>query len=574
MFEKRTGEIIVDQLLEWGVDHMYGMPGDSINNLIEDLRKKQDKIAFYHVRHEEVGALAAASYAKLTGKLGVCLSIAGPGAAHLMNGLYDAKLDRAPVLALVGQVESSKVGTHVHQEIDLEQLFSGVAVYSKRVTSAEQMPDMLNMAIRQAYNHQGVSVLIVPDDLFTVKQSEGGRKTGAIKPNVRMEPAQEVVSNSVKLLNKAKKPVILAGKGARNSREELLEFAHKMNAPIILSLLGKGVIPDFHELNLGQHGGIGTKPAYQAMKETDLLILIGTNFPYREFLPDDVNAIQIDIEMDQIGQIYPVTEGLCGDAKLILPKLISSITPSNDDKFLKKYQDKIKKWHEQIVTEKRKVKDPLQGPQVMNALEKYVDEDANISCDVGNVTVWVTRYFPFKYQKFILSGDLASMGSGLPGAIASHVAYPDKQAVAICGDGGFSMVMHDFITAVQYDMPVKIIVLNNSKIGMIKYEQQQKGNQNYKTDIADVNYADFAKACGGDGFRINSYDELDTKMQQAFLSDRPTVIDVAIEDIPPLPGQISYEQAANYSKYLIKEFFESGKIDFPDLKPTIQRVRR
>ncbi|WP_019412743.1 pyruvate oxidase [Paenisporosarcina sp. TG20] len=572
MFKKRTGEVLIDQLTEFGVDHIYGMPGNSINEFVDDLRKRKNDIDFIQVRHEEVGALAASAYAKLTGKLGVCLSIAGPGATHLINGLYDAKKDLAPVLAIVGQVSSTEIGTDTHQEINLERMFDGVSVFNRRVESAEQLPDMLNLAVRAAYTEKGVSILIVPDDLFTVKQKNDKMKTSQTLVHPIITPDQDTIDRAISLLNTAKKPVILAGKGARNARNELVEFAEKINAPIVLSLLGKGVIPDNHELNLGQHGQIGTKPAFGAIMESDLLLLIGTSFPYRDYLPDRVKAIQIDIRQNSLGKIFPITEGLCGDVKEILPRLTSLVSKSKCDVFLKKYQEKMKKWHFHIQEQKEEVTDPIHGPQVMYALENVVEKDAIISCDVGNVTVWTTRFFPFTDQKFIISGGLASMGSGLPGAIAGQKAYPDQQVVGICGDGGFSMVMHDFITAVKYDMPIKIVVLNNSMIGMIKYEQQTKGNLNYGTDLGGVNFAEFARACGGEGFRIEKAADMESMMKQAFTSNKATIIDVVTEDIAPLPGQITYDQAISYSEYLLKEFFTNGKVEFPDIKKTIRRL--
>lgn len=564
--------MLIDQLIEWGVNHIYGMPGNSINEFMDDLRKREKDIDFVQVRHEEVGALAASSYAKLTGKLGVCLSIAGPGAAHLTNGLYDAKKDKVPVLAIVGQVPSTAIGTDAHQEINLERMFDGVGVFNRRVEAAYQLPDMLNMAVREAYTQKGVSVLIVPDDLFTVKQKDNKMKTSQTRVLPIITPDQETIERSVSLLNHAKRPVILAGKGARESRNELVDFAEKIKAPIVLSLLGKGTIPDYHELNLGQHGQIGTKPAFQAVMDTDLLILIGTTFPYRDYLPNHVNAIQIEIKQDDLGKIYPITEGLCGDTKHILPKLTSLVSEAESDEHLKKYQEKMKRWHIHMQEMKKETTNPIYGPQVMYALEKNVEKDAIISCDVGNVTVWTTRFFPITNQKFIISGGLATMGCGLPGAIAAQRAYPDKQAVAICGDGGFTMVMHDFITAVKYDMPIKIVVLNNSMIGMIKYEQQTKGNLNYETDLGAVNFAKFAEACGGEGYRIEKHEEMETTMQQAFLSKKPAIIDVVIEDMAPLPGQITYDQAVSYGEFLMKEFFTNGKVEFPDVERTIRRL--
>lgn len=572
MFEKRTGEILTQQLIDAGIKHIYGMPGDSINELMDDLRKKQDEIQYIQIRHEETGALAASAYAKLTGKLGCCMSIAGPGAIHLLNGLYDAKKDGAPVLAIVGQVSSKLIGTDTFQEVNLQQLFEDVAVFNEQAESAEQLPDLMNMAIRAAYSESGVAVLIVPDDLFAVTQKEEPKLTSAgyVKPLV--EPDADSYRKATTLLNDAKKPIILAGRGTKHARHELLTFAERIQAPIVLSLLGNGVVPDYHPMNLGQHGQIGTKPSYEAMMEADLIILIGTSFPYRSFLPDSTKALQIEIDPRKIGNFYPITEGLCGDSKIIMKKLTETVNKNENDAFLNKYMGKIKKWHLQMEKEKTEERNPLQAPQVMNALEKVMKDDAVVSCDVGNVTVWTTRYLPLTNQEFVVSGRLATMGSGLPGAIAGQLAHPEKQVVAVCGDGGFGMVMHDFITAVKYELPIKIIVLNNSKIGMIKYEQEQMGHLNYETDLGEVNYAQFAESCGGIGFRVNQSSELEEAFKLAFTTNKPAIIDVAIEDKAPLPGRIGYQQAIHYSEFLIKNFFKNKKIEFPDISETMRRV--
>lgn len=569
---KRTGEIMTEQLIEWGVDHVYGLPGDSINEFIDDLRYKKEKIDFIQVRHEEVGALSASAYAKLTEKIGVCLSIAGPGAVHLLNGLYDAKQDGAPVLAIVGQVTSSMVGTDAFQEINLERLFDDVSVFNQEAESSEQLPDLLNKAIRAAYAQKGVSVLVVPDNLFAAKYNKDEYFTAPIYVKPQYDPGQESISEAANLVDQAEKPVILAGRGVRDSRKQLIEFAETIKAPVVLSLLGKGAIPDNHELNLGQHGQIGTKPAYEAIMDTDLLILIGTTFPYREYLPKNAKSIQIDLNAQKIGSLYPVTTGLCGDVEQVLPRLIGSVKEKENSSYLKKYQKKMKKWHKNAIKEKEEKGNPIQAPQLMYALEQEVADDAVISCDVGNVTVWTTRFFPFTNQQFVISGRLASMGVGLPGAIAGQIANPDKQVVAICGDGGFSMVMHDFITAVKNDLPIKVVVLNNSSLAMIKYEQQEMGKLNYETDLGAIDFSKIAESCGGEGYRIEKSKDLSSELKKAFHSDKPAIVDVAIEDMAPLPGKIHYEQAVKYSEHLIKAFFTNNKVEFPDIKKALKRL--
>ncbi|MED1204548.1 pyruvate oxidase [Heyndrickxia acidicola] len=572
MFEKRTGEILTNLLLQWGVDHIYGLPGDSINELVDDLRKKETEIDFIHVRHEEVAALSAAAYAKLTGKLGVCLSIAGPGAVHLLNGLYDAKKDEAPVLALVGQVKSHLVGTGAFQEINLQQMFEDVSVYNEQVETAEQLPDLLNQAIKTAYTQRGVAVLVIPDDLSAVKQKEIQHLTSAILEKPQMIPSENSLIQAAKLINKAKKPVILAGRGCMDAREELQRFAEKIGAPVIVSLLGKGVIPDMHPHNLGNLGQIGTKPAYNAMQDTDLLILAGTSFPFREFLPKSAPAIQIDMNPIKIGKYYPVTLGIAGNAKTALSWLTEHTEPADDPKFLHKCQEEMNAWREEMQKDENAFSTPITSPQVIMELQKIMKDDSIISLDVGTITVWTAKHLKMTNQKLVVSGWMATMGCGLPGAIAAKRAFPNQQVIAICGDGGFQMVMHDFATAVKNNMAMIVIILNNSALGLINYEQASIGHLHYATDNGSIDFAEFAEACGGVGIRVEKREDLANALEQASISEKPVVVDVLIEDIPPLPGKISYHQAIHYSEYVIKELFVEGKFEMPPIRKGIKRL--
>lgn len=572
MFDKNAGEILLNTLSEWGVDHVYGLPGDSINHFVENLRNAQDRMKFIQVRHEEVGALAAASYAKITGKIGVCLSIAGPGAVHLMNGLYDAKADGAPVLVIAGQVASDQLGMDQFQEINLERMFDDVSVFNRRVETAASLPDLTHQAIRTAVEKKGVAILTIPDDLAAEKVKQKVENTSLIRSKAVVHPHDSNLNEAVALLNEAKRPVILAGKGSKHAREELLGFAEKAGAPVILSLPGKGAIPDVHPYNLGQLGQIGTKPAYEAMEETDLLIMVGTSFPYRDYLPDKAKAIQIDIEPTQIGKRYPVTVGLIGDAKWTLSYLTQHTNYQEDREFIEKCQDNMKNWWAHLEKIEGEQSTPIKPQQIMPQLQKVLDDDAILSIDVGNVTVWSARHLRVTNQKFIISSWMATMGCGLPGAIAGKLAHPDRQAVAICGDGGFTMVMQDFLTAVKYKLPMIVVVLNNERLGMIKYEQQEIGNIDYETELKDFNFAAFAETAGGEGYRVEKYEELLPAFERAAKSTKPVIVDVVIEEQPPLPGKITYEQAASYSKYMLKKAFEEQEIDMPPLKKALKRI--
>lgn len=572
MFEKRTGEVMVELLSEWGVDHIYGVPGDSINHVVEELRKKESQIDFIQVRHEEVAALSASSYAKLTGKCGVCLSIAGPGAIHLLNGLYDAKADQAPVLVLAGQIETKRLGTGFFQEAHIDRMFDDVSVFNEQVASEEQLPSLLNQAIRTAYAKKGVAVLTIPDDIPARKLKKQIQKNARLLAEPEISPTKADLDAAISLINDAKQPVILAGKGAKDAREELIYFAEQIGAPIIVSLAGKGIIPDQHPLCLGNLGAIGTQPAYSAMEEADLLVMIGTSFPYTDFLPDDAMAVQIDHDAVKVGLRYPIDVGLVGDAKQTLATLNERLNKKEDQEFLDKYQRKMQAWWEEIERDETEATTPIKPQQVIPALQKVVNDNAILSVDVGNVTVWMARHFRMTNQDFLISSWLGTMGCGLPGAIAAKVAAPERQVVSVCGDGGFSMVMHDFLTAVKYRLPMLVVILNNEKLGMIKYEQQVSGDIESQIDLQPFNFAKFAEICGGKGFRVEQHADLLPAFKAAAQFNCPVIVDVVIEDQPPLPGHISYEQAAGYTKHTIKKFFEKGKFDMPPLKKGIKRL--
>jgi pyruvate oxidase len=563
MFRKTAGEMLVELLIQWKVDHIYGMAGDSINSLVELLRIKRDQIRFIQVRHEEAGALAAASYAKLTGKLGVCMGIAGPGAIHLLNGLYDAKLDKVPVLAIAGQVETDLLGSDFFQEVNLDRLFDDVAVYCQRVMSAEQLPTVVNQAIRAAYTQKGVSVLIIPDDILKFIVEREVRITSSFFAVAEMRPpiAELVAAKSV--LELAQKPVILAGKGARGARESLLTFAERIAAPVILTLPGKGVIPDEHPYCLGGIGMIGTKPAYRAMQDADTLIMVGTSFPFTGYLPDQAQTIQIDIDPTQIGKRYPVDIGLAGDTFLTLDWLNQEVSERNDRSFLTECQVHMKQWWERMNREEDELSVPIKPQTVVKALQQVAQEDAVLSVDVGNVTVWMARHFRMTNQQFIISSWLATLGCGLPGAIAGKIAYPNKQVFAVCGDGGFGMTMNDFVTAVKFQLPIVVIVLNNHKIAMIKFEQEVMGNAEFATDLTNPNFAEYARICGGVGFRVEQPDELLPALQQAVSQKKPCIIDVIVDaNEAPMPPNLTFGHMTGYAKHMVKELFE-GKMHVP-----------
>jgi pyruvate oxidase len=566
MFKQTAGEKLIEQLIEWGVDHIYGMPGDSINSIIEPLRKAKDKIKFIQVRHEEAGALAAAAYAKLTGKLGVCTAIAGPGAIHLLNGLYDAKLDKAPVLAITGQVESDLMGTDYFQEVNLDRLFDDVAIYNQRIMSAEQLPAVVNQAIRTAYAKKGVAVLTIPDDIPRFEVGKEARITTNFTVKQELAPMKEDLHKAKELIEQAERPVILAGNGMQGKRDILLDFAEKTGAPVVLTLPGKGLIPDKHPYCLGGLGLIGTKPSYEAMQEADLLMLIGTSFPFTGFLPEEAKTIQIDIDPTQIGKRLPVDVGLAGDAGATLSWFTDQISRKEDRTFLEKNQERMKKWWEKLEQQEADESVPIKPQRVIHALQQVASDDAVLSVDVGNVTVWMARHFLMTNQSFVISSWLATLGCGLPGAIAAKIAYPHRQVLAVCGDGGFGMMMADFVTAVKYELPMVVVVLNNHKIAMIKFEQEVMGNAEFGTNLHNPDFAKYADACGGVGYRVERPEDLLPSLQKAVMQNKPCIVDVVVDaDEAPMPGNLQFSQVFGYTKHMVKELFQEGKLDLPPL---------
>ncbi len=574
MKKVKASETLVQTLKNWGIDHVYGLPGDSIDTVVDALRKEQEDIEFIHVRHEEVAALSAAAYAKLTGKIGVALSIGGPGAIHLLNGMYDAKMDHVPMLVLVGQVTTDVLNTGFFQEVNLPAVFEDVAVYNKQIDNPETLADVVDEAIRTAYKEKGVAVLTISNDIpaQAIKASLEAETVKFEQENPKLNEAN--IQEAVALIDKAEKPVILAGLGTKHAGPELIAFAEKAKIPIIHSLPAKTIIPDDHPNALGNLGKIGTKPAYEAMQETDLLLMFGNDYPYSDYLPKKAACVQIDIDPAKISKRYQATVGLVGDAAEIISNLTAKIAPVEERKFLQACQENMQEWWKWLEEDMTKTTDPIAPEVVMANIQKIADKDAVFSIDVGTATVWSTRYLHLTPENdFIVSAWLGTMGCGLPGAIAAKKAFPDRQAIAIVGDGGFSMVMQDFATAVGLNMPMIVVVLNNQQLSFIKYEQQSAGELNYAIDLPDINYAKFAESCGGIGFRVEKMADLESAFENAKLATKPVIIDVSVDSAAaPLPGKIVMDEALGYTKFEIQSVLEDHRFaKMPPLKTILRR---
>lgn len=552
-------EALLEVLAAHGVKYIFGIPGDAINELIEAIRK-QDRIRFIHVMHEESGAFAAAAQAKLSGGLAVCAGTAGPGAVHLLNGLYDAKKDHAPVLAITGQSDTSLLGSSAHQEVNLTALFNDVSVYNEMLVDPEQMPGLAIAACQAAIARRSVAHINIPANVSSMRTKHVDTQKIHGRSNSRLVPLLSDLKAAAALINRSEKICMLIGIGAKEAVTDLLQLAELIYSPIVKALRGKDVLPDMHPLTLGGIGLLGTEPSYRAMKHCDLLIMIGTDLPYVEFYPGkDVPVIQIDNDAQQIGRRHPVSVPLVGDAKQTLNELISLVAKKHNDAFLRDCQHHKQRWIK--LQEEKELSDavPIHPQRLARSISDLASENAVICCDTGAVTVWGARNFRIKgTQQFTLSGGLASMAFALPAAIGAQLLYPEKQVIALCGDGGFAMLMCDFATAVRYKLNIKVIVFNNSKLGLIQMEEEAKsGNPEYETSLHDPDYAAYAIACGGEGFTVKTPLELDAALSAALKTPKPCIVNVFINmGELTLPPKINAMEAFNFIKAKIKETFE------------------
>jgi thiamine pyrophosphate-dependent acetolactate synthase large subunit-like protein len=569
---KTTADVLIERLIDWGVRVVFGLPGDGINGIMEALRTRQEQISFVQVRHEEAAAFMACGYAKYTGKLGVCLATSGPGAIHLLNGLYDAKMDGAPVLALTGQTYHDLIGTRYQQEVDLLALYKDVALFNQQVLGAGHVTALVDAGCRAAMSLRGVAHLTIPidiqeqhvgDDKKSAKKVEGHTSDMWRPPTV--VPCDGDIRAAAAVVNAGKKIVILAGQGALGAREELEALADLIGAPIVKPLLGKATVPDDSPYTTGGIGLLGTEPSEVAMEECDTLVMVGTSFPYMEFYPkhDRCRGIQIDRDPTRIGLRFPVEVGLCGDAKSTLRVLLPHLIARTDRSFLERAQKGMKAWREKLHSRANRDDVPLKPQAVTEALNDLLADDAIVSVDCGTVTAFAARYLQMKArQTFGVSGNLATMGPGLPYAIAAKIAFPGRQSVALVGDGGLTMLMGELATAVKYRLPVKIVVLKNNTLGMIKWEQMVfLGNPEYGVSLEPIDFVKIAEACGAIGFRCERPDETHSALEAMLLADGPALCEAVVDPFePPMPARSTAKQALHLAEALAKGEPNRGRI--------------
>ena len=579
-----AGDVLIETIAEWGVEVIFGFPGDGINGIMEALRTRQNRVRFVQVRHEEAAAFMACAYAKYTGKLGCCLATSGPGGIHLLNGLYDAKMDSQPVLALTGMHYHDLIGTLAQQDVELDKLFTDVTVFNERVMSPNHVESLADQACRTALAYHGVAHITFPTDLQDeeVEKKEASKRnrphhTSHIYAASAHLPNEAGLRRAAEILNAGKNVAILAGQGALHATDELEQTAEKLGAPIIKALLGKACVPDDSPYTTGTIGLLGTRPSQQALENCDALLMVGTSFPYIEFYPKPgkARAVQIDLNPARIGLRYPVDVGLVGDSRRTLQELLPMLERNDNRGFLEQAHEGMREWWKTMETRGSRPDKPMK-PQVLAwELNKRLADNAIVSSDSGTITTWWARHIKVRRgQMFSCSGNLATMACGLPYTIAAQIAYPERQCVAFIGDGGFSMLMAEFATAVKYNLPIKVIVVKNNTLGQIKWEQMVfLGNPEFGVDLQPIDFAAFASACGGTGLSIQDPADCGQVLDRAMAAKGPVLVEAIVDPYePPLPANISVQQAAHFAESLLKGEPNRSKIALTVLEDKVKEL--
>jgi pyruvate dehydrogenase (quinone) len=581
---KTVADLLVERLISWDVDTIFGFPGDGVNGIFEALRTHKDKLKFIQVRHEEAAAFAACGYAKYSGRLGVCIATSGPGGVHLLNGLYDAKCDMQPVLAITGHTFHDLIGTHYQQDVDLDKLYMDVAEFNQRIMGPGHVNNIVDEAIKTSLTRRTVSHITIPKDIqeWTSKDEE---RSNANIPHHSSDtyaaahpvPSRRSLEAAAELINQGSKVAILAGAGCLNAKAEILQLAEKLSAPIVKPLLGKAVVPDDSPYTTGGIGLLGTAPSHEVMKDCETLIIAGSGFPYMEFYPKPGQAktVQIDIDPARIGLRHPVDVGLAGECQAVLQALLPLIRKKEDQSFLTQAQENMKKWNH-LMQERGTRKDKPMKPQVVTwNLNKLLNSDAIVSADSGTIATWAARYIEIRGEmKFSLSGSLATMANGLPYSIGAAVAFPGRQVVCIVGDGGLTMLMGELATLVKYKLNVKVIVIKNNVLGQIKWEQMvMEGNPEYGVELQPIDFAGVAMACGAVGYTIEDPKQAAAVLREALAHPGPAVVQAVVDpNEPPLPGNVTAEQAFKFAESLARGQKDSWKIIKTVLKDKIREV--
>ena len=567
-------ELLVESLAEHGVSSVWGVVGDALNPVTDAIRR-EDRVEWIGVRHEEAGAFAAGAQAALTGKLGVCMGTVGPGAIHLLNGLYDAAKSRVPVLAICGQVPREEIGSDFFQEVDNDSLFADVAVFRATVMTAEQAPGLIEQAVNAALAERGVAVLSIPGDVGGLEVPHGTAVPRFFEPSSQTVPSAEDLAGAAAVLNAAAKVTLLVGIGAREALGEVQELASRLAAPTVLTLKAKEGFEEYLPQEVGQSGLIGNHATKVAFDGCDVLFLVGTDFPYREFLPTGKTVVQLDLRGERIGRRVKADHALVGHAKASLAQLLPLLQAKTDTAHLEKARSAYEAWRkrQQQFTDpefdhkpkgllRRKVDNPdgrIRPELLAAAVDRHAADDALFTTDTGMSTVWLSRFVRMRgSRRLVGSYNLGSMANAMPQALGLAAADRDRQVIAFCGDGGLSMLLGDLITAVTYELPVKLVVFDNGRLGMVKLEMEQVGLPEYGTKLANPDFAAVARSIGLAGIRVEKPGDVEAAVQEAFATPGPVLLDVLTNpDEVSVPPQVSLSQGWGFAIAKSKEFLES-----------------
>lgn len=573
MAKINAGVAMVNVLEAWGIDHIYGIPGGSFNSTMDALYHEREAVKYVQVRHEEAGALAAATDAKLTGKVGAVFGSAGPGASHLINGLYDAQMDHVPVLALLGQVASTAMNYNAFQELNENPMFADVSVYNRTVMTPESLPHVIDEAIKAAYQQKGVAVVTIPVDFGFEEIEEAeiatakNHKTGVVFPD------ETDLKAALPLIEAAHQPVLYIGQGVRGNFDTIKAFSEHFSMPVAASVLAKGIVPDLYENFLGFAARVATKPANEALADADLIVFVGSDFPFgRNFFNPSAKFIQVDIDAAKFGRRHNVDQSVLGDGATALRRWVELGTARSADAWLKANQENIRNWHAWRKSFYNDESTPLRAEPVFKEINRIAEQDAVYVADVGNVTLNAIRHLEMNgEQQFTTSGWFATMGNGVPGGIAAQLTYPDKQVFTFSGDGGFAMQMQDVITQVKYNLPIINVVFSNDAFGFIEAEQEDTEQQKFGVFLEGADFGKVGEALGADGFTITEYSQLEPAFTAAKASKRPVVIDVKIKDERPLPVEALQLEPEKFSVEQINAFKEKYQVhDMPTLRELLK----
>jgi pyruvate dehydrogenase (quinone) len=565
---KKVAELLVETLAGAGVERIYGLSGDSLNGITDAIRR-QKHVQWIHLRHEETAAFAAGAEAHLTGELAVCAGSCGPGNLHLINGLYDCHRSRVPVLAIAAQIPSNEIGSGYFQETHPEHLFAQCSHYCELVSQPEQMPRVLEIAMQTALSRRGVSVVSIPGDVALRDAIEQGPRLHFPPPMPIVCPSDEEIATLAKLLNKSRKITIFGGAGCAGTHAELIELAGKLNAPIVHALRGKEFIEYDNPFDVGMTGLLGFSSGYHAMMNCDVLLMIGTDFPYQQFFPKDATIVQIDVRGEQLGRRTKVDYGFVGDAKTTLRALLPKLNQNDNDEHLKAslaHYKNARKGLDELATD-GSGKKPIHPQYVVRVLDELAANDAIFSCDVGTPTIWAARYLTMNGKRRLLgSFNHGSMANALPQGIGAQVSHPGRQVVSLSGDGGLAMLMGDLLSLQQLQVAVKIIVFKNNSLAFVELEMKAAGILDFGTDLRNPNFAKMAEGAGLLGLTAETPAQVPPMIAQALKYDGPALVEVLVDRQElSMPPTITAEQVKGFSLFTLRAVLSGRGGEIVDL---------